>query len=460
MMRLSMSPRILLVAFVAAAATAAHAASSVQLLTPQAMSVAGGETKLFSVRFFDALGQPSAGETARFSNDACGRFPNGGFIMDTVTDASGTATLGFTASNPAGITCWLDVDAGVRAHFDVLTYQASGVTIFAATLPSPPRAGQPYTLEVSARFGGYKLANVDIDARVIAGTATATLSPATRSTGAAGVAQFQVTPDARFGGYEIEASFNGHAQRIEMALPSNALQDMWWSGAAENGWGMSIIERPSGVLFSVIYAYDSAGLPTWYVMPGGTWNAQRTSIAGPVYSPRGSPYSAYDATKFVPGAPAGNVTLGFIDLNNATLDYAIAGVSGQKAITRQAFGSVDVAPWPSFGDMYWGGPSQDGWGISVMQQYRQLFSVWYTYDANGAPTWYVMPQGSWSDAETCVGHIYRTTGSPWLGRAYDPAKLDVVDAGGFQLRFTPEGATFDYAIDGKGGTMALVRQPF
>jgi hypothetical protein len=460
MRRLSTLMRILLVAFVAAAATAAPAASSVLLLTPQSMSVAGGETKLFSARFFDALGQPSAGETARFSNDACGRFPNGGFIMDTVTDASGTATLGFTALNPAGITCSLDVDAGVRAHFDVLTYQASGVTISAATLPATPRAGQPYTLVASARFGAYKLANVDIDAHVIAGTASAALSPATQSTGASGVAQFQVTPDARFGGYDIEASFAGHAQRIEMALPANALQDMWWSGPAENGWGMSIIEHPSGVLFCVIYAYDAGGQPTWYVMPGGSWNADRTSITGQVYSPRGAPYSAYDAAKFVPGAPVGNVTLAFIDLNNATLDYTIAGVPGHKAITRQPFGSVDVAPWPSLGDMYWGGPSQDGWGISVMQQYRQLFSVWYTYDANGAPTWLVMPQGSWSDAETCMGHVYRTTGSPWLGSAYDPAKLDVVDVGGFALRFTPEGATFDYVIDGKGGTMALVRQPF
>src|SRR5258708_7761125 len=182
--------RLLLMAFALAAVPAVRAASSVQLLTPQAMSVAGGETKLFSVRFFDAPGQPSVGQAVRFSNDACGRFPNGGFFMDTVTDASGTATLAFTALNPGGITCSLNVSAGALAHFDVLTYQAAGVTISAVPLPSPPRAGQPYTLQVSARFGAYTLANVDVDARVIAGTASASLSPATQSTGAFGVAQF------------------------------------------------------------------------------------------------------------------------------------------------------------------------------------------------------------------------------------------------------------------------------
>ncbi|MGZ5039948.1 MAG: hypothetical protein ACXWBQ_04325 [Usitatibacter sp.] len=444
----------------ASAASLAHGAASVQLLTPRAMSVAGGETKAFSVRFFNALGQPSAGEAVRFSNDVCGRFPNGGFFMDTVTDATGTATLGFTASNPAGITCWLTATAGVEARFDVVTYQDSGVTIAATTLPATPRAGQPYTLNVSARFGAYRLANVDVAAKVISGTSSALISAAAQSTGDSGTAQFQVTPDARFGDYAIEASFKAHVQRIDMTMGADAMQDMWWAGPAENGWGMSIVQHPSPVLFSVIYAYDASGKPTWYVMPGGTWNAAHTSITGPVYSPRGAPYTAYDAAKFVPGAPVGTVTLAFSDLNNAVLDYTIQGVTGRKSITRQAFAQQDFAFSANVADMYWGGPAQNGWGISVIQQYRALFSVWYTYDASGAPTWYVMPNGAWSDVNTYEGRIYRTTGSPWLGGAYDPAKLQAVDVGSFSLRFGIEGATLIYVIDQKGGTMALVRQPF
>ncbi|HEY4999880.1 MAG TPA: hypothetical protein VII36_12080, partial [Usitatibacter sp.] len=451
--------RNLLAALAILASPLSHAAASVLLVTPQAMSVAGGETKPFSVRFFDALGQPSVGETVRFSNDACGFFPNGNFFMDTVTDATGTATLDFTALNPAGITCGLTATAGVQARFDVLTYQDALVSVVAATLPPTPRPGQPYTLDVSARFGGYPLANVDVAVRVIPGTASAAISSSTQSTGASGVAAFQVVPDQRFGGYSIEASFKGHTQRIDMVLPVNALQDMWWAGSAENGWGMSIVQHASPVLFSVIYAYDAAGNPTWYVMPGGTWNAEHTSITGPVYSTRGAPYTAYDASKFVVGAPAGNVTLAFLDLNEATLDFTIEGFAGRKNLTRQIFAQADPSFAPDVGDMYWGGLAQNGWGVSVIQQYRNLFNVWYTYDANGMPTWFVMPQGQWTDPSTVVGRIYRTTGSPWLG-VYDPAKLVVVDVGAFQLRFTIEGATFDYAIEGKSATMALVRQPF
>jgi hypothetical protein len=116
---------------------------------------------------------------------------------------------------------------------------------------SPPRrrlrsrARASRTLNVSARFGAYSLANVDIAAKVIAGTAAATISAPKQTTGDSGTAQFQVTPDGRFGTYALEASFNGHLQHIDMASGADAMQDMWWAGPAENGWGMSIVQHPT-----------------------------------------------------------------------------------------------------------------------------------------------------------------------------------------------------------------------
>ena len=56
------------------------------------MSVAGGETKRFSVRFLDAAEHASVGEPVRFANDACGRFANGLFTFDTMTDSNGVAS--------------------------------------------------------------------------------------------------------------------------------------------------------------------------------------------------------------------------------------------------------------------------------------------------------------------------------------------------------------------------------
>ncbi len=437
----------------------ALAASSVQLVTPQAMSVAGGESRVFTARFFTALGAPAAGEAVRFSNDACGTFAGGGFFVDTHADATGAASATFTASNPPGITCTIVAAAGVVAKFDVHTYLPSVARVVGTLTPADPRPGQAFTVLAQVQTGAYNLYNLDVTARVIPGTASASLSESTRSTGASGTAEFTVTPDGRLGDYVIELAFRDKTQRITLALPANPLQDMWWAGREENGWGLSVVQHASG-LFSVIYAYDAAGKATWYVMPAGTWDAARTSYSGAVYSPRGAPYSAYDATRFAPGAAVGRVTISFIDATTAALDYTLDGVSGRRGIQRQEFGIPDATATADVGDMWWGGFAQNGWGIAVLKQHRSLFGVWFTYDAGGAPTWFVMPAGYWSDAATYEGHIYRTTGSPWLGRAYDVNALQVSDVGGFRFRFGIEGAAFDYLIDGKSGTMALVRQPF
>jgi hypothetical protein len=450
-------------AFLAALASctaACFAASTATFVTPQRMSVAGGETKRFSVLFLDSGGHPSAGEAVRFANDACGRFANGLFFFDTVTDSNGIANADFTALVPAGITCWLTAGAGAVARFDVETYIASLAYASALDVPARPTPGQPFTLNVAAMFGVYDLYNVDVSARVVDGTVSATISPAVQSTGDAGSAAFTVTPDSRVGRFDIELTVAGNTKVVHVLEPAVGMQDLWWAGAAESGWGMSLVQHPSGVLFSVIYAYGATGEPTWYVMPGGTWNSDHTVISGPLYSPRGAPWSAYDANRFVPGEPAGNATLTFFDVNTAALDYEISGVAGHKNISRQGFGRPDGLSRPSLSDMWWGGVAQNGWGIGLLQQQGSLFTVWYTYDVIGAPTWFVIPDGSWSDVNTYSGRVYRTTGSPWLAAPFDPSKTIATDVGSLTWHFTLAGATLAYTVDGIAGTMDLVRQPF
>ena len=71
-----------------------------------------------------------------------------------------------------------------------------------------------------------------------------------------------------------------------------------------------------------------------------------------------------------------------------------------------------------------------------------------------------MPDGAWTSSDTYEGHVYRTTGSPWIGHDYDPTKLQVFAAGTFRIRFNGDAATFDYTVDGHTGTMPLVREAF
>ncbi len=451
-------PSLLFGPLLALSCAAAHAASSAQAITPLNQNVAGGESLVFSARFVDALGHPVAGEAVQFSNDACGIFPNGQPVITVNADGNGVASTTFTAFNQ-GITCRLVASAGARVQWNVLTYLPA-YAYLAARIPSNVPPGQPFMVTGAAMYGAYSLFDADIAARIVPGSASASISPGSANTGQAGSATFMVTPDARIGDYAIELRFRGLTQRFDIPAPPAPWQDMWWSGAAENGWGMSVIQHRD-VLFAVIYAYDASGSPTWYVLPGGAWNDARTAFSGALYRPTGSPYSTYDAARFHAGEPVGSASFTIVDAGHGTLQYTIDGVAGRKDVSRQAFGPSDATPSVALGDMWWGGEAQDGWGIAVLQQYRTLFSVWFTYDGNGAPTWFVMPSGYWSDAQTWQGRIYRTSGSPWLGQAYDPAALRLSDVGAFRLRFDGGGdATLDYAIDGRSGSLVLARQPF
>lgn len=433
-----------------------HAATTAVPLTPLNTSVLGGDRQVYSARFFDALGRPSAGETVFFSNDACGWFENGGFSHSVTTDANGTASVTFTA-RAQGITCWIVAQAGASVRFNVFTYTMGQVGLTGAISPAKPRPGAPFTVAGRAFAGSYPIYDADITARVVPeGAATVAMA----SNGSDTSREFVVTPVSVGSAFEVELGFRGLTRRVAIAASAAPWQDMWWSGSVENGWGMSVVQHRDQ-LFAAIYAYDAAGAPTWYVITGGTWNAARTAFTGALYSPRGTPYTTYDASRFRVGAPVGSATITFHAADEATLEYSIGGVTGTKSIRRQAFGPPDnAAPPLEVGDMWWGGPSQDGWGIALLQQYSTLFGVWFTYDANGAPTWFVMPSGSWGVGTTWEGRLYRTTGSPWVGRPYDANQFRISDAGFMSIRFEAGGATATYTIDGKPGTMAIMRQPF
>ncbi|QJR09559.1 hypothetical protein DSM104443_00608 [Usitatibacter rugosus] len=245
-----------------------------------------------------------------------------------------------------------------------------------------------------------------------------------------------------------------------VAAPSGeapSVQDMWWVGPGENGWGMSIVQHGEK-LFGVIYAYDITQRPTWFVMSSGAWNANHTEYTGDVYTPSGAPFFAYDAARFAVGEKVGRITIAFADAQHATLRYTIHDITGEKAIVRQQFGPAVSRVHADNSDMWWGGVTQNGWGVAVIQQYESVFLVWFTYDAAGAARWYVMPAGTWT-GNAFSGRIYRTIGTPWDSSRYDPASFRSIDVGSFSVRFDAP-ATLEYTIDGRQGTLAIGRTPF
>ncbi|APV48530.1 hypothetical protein BWI17_01800 [Betaproteobacteria bacterium GR16-43] len=248
------------------------------------------------------------------------------------------------------------------------------------------------------------------------------------------------------------------------------LEDMWWAGFQENGWGLSIAQREDR-LFSVLYVYDDKGNPTWEVLESGSWYARYENYVAYRYSPRGSPYYAYKPWHFDIGPRGRDVSFNFSFEGTATM--AVTGISAQpynldapspverKKLTRQDFRGGTPAPLVGIGGMWWGGASQGGWGISLMQQYGGLFSVWFTYDEDSKPTWFVMPEGQWENANTYSGPLYKTKGSPVFFATYDPSKFQIFPVGTFRFRFSDlDHGTFEYNAEGHTGSMAIERQLF
>ncbi len=240
------------------------------------------------------------------------------------------------------------------------------------------------------------------------------------------------------------------------AAPALDYSALWWN-PAESGWGLSITQHGS-TLFAAWFIYEAGGNARWVVIPGGAWTSA-TTFSGDVYYTSGPasgvPWSAVSSQR------AGNATLSFSGANAGVLAYTVNGYSGTKSIQRQPFGVPDATPAAGYGDLWWNA-AEPGWGLSINQQYRTLFAVWYTYGLYGQPVWYVMPGGSWS-GDTYTGTLYRTTIAPgeFLDTPFDPRAVRSAAVGSMVLRFAnPSAATMSYTVDGVSGSKAITREPF
>jgi hypothetical protein len=329
--------------------------------------------------------------------------------------------------------------------------------------------GQPLVLRALVASGAAVAGSVSLtdNGAALAGCEAVAVQPLDGSISGAGVATCAVNA-ASDGSHHYVAQFGqlpeGGARQAALDVSSTAVvpldyTDLWWGGTSQNGWGISIAQH-GGVQFNVLYTYDAEGKPLWYVMPGGTWDAAHTTFSGSLYVPTSAPFDAYVASRVQVGTPVGKATIRFTGSGTAQLNYSVGGVSGSKAIERQPFALDDAAPRLQVNDMWWGGEMQDGWGVNVAQQGRMLFVTWFSYDANGRDTWFVVPGGAWTGA-AFTGNLYATTSSSWLGTEYSPAAFAPVKVGSMTLDFSDQGwATMTYTVNGLTQSKTIVRQPY
>jgi len=114
----------------------------------------------------------------------------------------------------------------------------------------------------------------------------------------------------------------------------------------------------------------------------------------------------------------------------------------------------------NYTDWWWGGSAQTGQGVNVGQHGGMIFASWFTYDESGNGMWLVFSGPLDAAGRVVTGTLYRTTG-PALGSSFDPAKVVATSVGTGTLIFADmHHATFNWSVDGKSGTLALVRQSY
>jgi len=118
-----------------------------------------------------------------------------------------------------------------------------------------------------------------------------------------------------------------------------------WYDPSESGWGLTL-EQQDTTIFAVLFVYDMAGHPVWYVAsdiveptditppapPGGPFRGTLYRTSGPYFG------GAFDP-RAVNATPVGTLTIGYPDHSGQTLsvDYTVDGAPVTKIVQRQTF---------------------------------------------------------------------------------------------------------------------------
>jgi hypothetical protein len=108
----------------------------------------------------------------------------------------------------------------------------------------------------------------------------------------------------------------------------------------------------------------------------------------------------------------------------------------------------------------WYNANESGWGMSVTHQFGVMFVAIYTYDASGAPTWYVA-SGCNVVGDGCSDSLLRVSGGEPLTSVWSGANKQTTPVGNIRFSFTTidKGDVF-FTINGVSSSKAITRLLF
>ncbi|QJR11280.1 hypothetical protein DSM104443_02353 [Usitatibacter rugosus] len=165
-----------------------------------------------------------------------------------------------------------------------------------------------------------------------------------------------------------------------------------------------------------------------------------------------------DGTKLY--VPMHTTSMAIVDLVNqrvAQRVYAEKMIVLGRFITPAPPASQGNAPsWTS--GMWWNA-DESGWGLSVTQRGGNYFLAWYTYDATGAPKWYIASRCE-AYARYCSGRLYEVTGSRFFGAPFNPSATAAKDVGYVSVSFTDaDTGSLYYSMPTQSRSIDITRAP-
>ncbi|HET9579878.1 MAG TPA: hypothetical protein VFP44_18735 [Usitatibacter sp.] len=154
--------------------------------------------------------------------------------------------------------------------------------------------------------------------------------------------------------------------------------------------------------------------------------------------------------------PAGSYQ---VDVVKRSTAGTLAPVASASFAVAARTGSA--MPHTNYSDL-WFNPNESGWGINIQQHPSdKIFATWFVYGLDNKPTWFVIPDGTWTSDRQYTGTVYRTHGPFFQDPVWNPSLVSVIPAGSATLQFTKyDTLVLSYTIDGVPGQKTAVRQGF
>lgn len=425
------------------------------------------------------VGQPTTTQSITFGAQGNQRFSTGGtFPINPLATASSGLPVTYSVTTPAICsltgttvtmiapgTCTLAANQAGNANFLAAPTVTQSVTLGALVSRTEIRSSaNPAAFGASVTFTATVTGAVAPRGTVQFFDASELLCDGVPVSGGEATCQAAGLSE---GGHSIRAAYAGDgillsstSDELAQIVPRVGVhQGAWWGGPAENGWGLSIIEQ-GNTLVAGWYFFDAGGRPTWLIVPGCAWNANKTVCSGNLQQSTASWFGNYRASTLA-SRIVGTATFSFNSAEAGRFDYTVDGVSGSKAISRMALGAAPDAFDPT--NVWSGGASENGWGVSLFSAGNALAGVWYTYDTQGQPTWFLFNNGRSLNPAVYGAQLVRASGAPMIGATYDPNRLRQDPVGEIFFQFLDRNrsvAEMGYLVDGLNQGKAIRKLRF